>query len=353
MNKIEKLRKDFLNTGIDAILITGEANRRYISNFTGSNGYIIISNSGAFFITDSRYTNQAKEECIGFEVIEYGNLIEIMKDVFRKEGVKRVGVEEDILTYSQLEFFKNSINFIDFVSSKNCVEKLREVKDSAELENMRIAAEIGDRAFKYILDYIKPGVTEQDIAIELEYFMKKNGASNVSFDTIVASGKRTAMPHAHPTNVKINERDIVLMDYGCIYNGYCSDMTRTIFVGKPLEEYIEVYNIVFEAQCRAIKTVKAGVTGKYVDSVARDYIFDKGYGKNFGHGLGHSVGLEIHEKPTFSPVEESIIQNNMVITVEPGIYVNNLCGVRIEDTVIVGNNGCEILTNSSKDIIIL
>ena len=208
-------------------------------------------------------------------------------------------------------------------------------------------------AFEHILPFIKPGITEREIALELEFFMKKQGASALSFDTIVAVGERSALPHANLTDKKVEDGKVVLLDYGCVYEGYCSDMTRTVAVGYADDKTKNIYNIVLNAQLKAIENIKAGVSGVAVDKIARDIIADGGYGDNFNHALGHGLGLKVHEQPTLSPRSEDILKTGNVVSVEPGIYVEGFCGVRIEDIVIVREDGCENLTLSPKDLIIL
>jgi len=229
----------------------------------------------------------------------------------------------------------------------------RMIKDETELQTIAKAEAIGDAAFTHILDYVKPGVTEADIALEIEFFMKRQGASKLSFDTIVASGPNSSMPHAQVTNRKLQMGDFVTMDFGCVYQGYCSDMTRTVAIGEPTEEMRKVYQIVFDANIRAMEAIREGVKCNEIDAVARDYIKSQGYGDYFGHGLGHGVGLDIHEEPRFSPKCDVITKENMVITDEPGIYLPGRFGVRIEDLVVVKKDGYEKLSHSDKQLIVL
>ncbi len=231
------------------------------------------------------------------------------------------------------------------------VEKLREIKDDEELKAIRKAASIGDRAFEHILGFLKPGVSERDIALEMEYLMKREGASRLSFETIVASGKRSSLPHAQPTGKKLEVGDFVTLDFGCIYDGYCSDMTRTVVIGSADSEQKKIYSIVLEAQKEALAALKAGLTGVEVDKVARNMIEDAGYGQYFGHGLGHSLGLDIHENPRVSFTSDEVLMPDMVVTIEPGIYIPDFGGVRIEDLVRVTVEGYENFCVSTKELL--
>jgi Xaa-Pro aminopeptidase len=236
---------------------------------------------------------------------------------------------------------------------KGFIEELRRVKSEDEIALIAKAEAISDEAFSHVIKLIKPGMTELEIAMELEFQMRRAGASGVSFDTIVASGKRSSMPHGVATDKKVEIGDFITMDYGCIYQGYCSDITRTIALGQVDEKQETVYNLVRKAQEEALAAIKAGVTGKEVHMAAQNVFQDAGYGAFFGHGLGHSVGLEIHEEPRFSPKAEDVMQENMVITVEPGLYLPNWGGVRIEDLVVIKKDGYINLTHSPKELIIL
>ena len=255
-----------------------------------------------------------------------------------------------MLGYKEL-IRKYKIN--NLVETEHIIEKQRMIKDQEEISSLEKACEITDNCFQYILTYIKPGMTERQIADEIEEYYKKR-TEGLSFETIVASGENTSKPHAVPTDRKIQENDIITIDMGCKVNGYCSDMTRTFFVGNEIsDKQKEIYDIVLEANKMAIKQVKAGMKCSDLDKVARDYIASKGYGDNFGHGLGHGIGLEIHEAPTVSPAGDIILEENMLITIEPGIYIDGFSGVRIEDDVIVKKDGCVVLNKSNKELIMI
>lgn len=339
---------------IDAILVTSPYNMRYISGFAGGEGVLYITDKKSILFTDSRYTIQAKAEAKMFDVVESANLlktIEKLKVLFEEEKVETVAIEDEALTYKEARLFMDISDKMHWVGLESRLDKLRIIKTEKELKKLEMAEAIGDAAFSHILTVIKPGITELEIAAELEYHMKKNGATKVSFDTIVASGIHSSMPHAIPTTKKVELGDFVTMDFGCMVDGYCSDMTRTIVVGKADEKQKEIYNVVLKAQLESLAAVKAGVKGSQVDAVARNIIKEAGYGDCFGHGLGHSVGLFIHEEPRFSPVCEEIILPNTIMTVEPGIYVDGFGGVRIEDMIVVTKDGYRNFAHSDKNLI--
>ncbi len=348
MNKIDKLKNYISNNNLDGILITSMPNAFYLSGFTGDNVILLVTNNENLLITDSRYTLQAMEQSPDFKVITAkGGLI---KEI---SGYKKLGFEAETVTCKQLDGFKKHLDRCDFVDCSAFLREIRIVKTPDEIENIRIAARIADDAFSHILSYAKVGMTEKDIALELEFFMRKNGGEAVSFDTIVAAGDHGAMPHAEPGDRVIKQGDCVVMDFGCKYKGYCSDMTRTIFFGQPSDEMLRIYNSVLKAQLSAINVIKAGVDESYPDSVARDMLKEEGLEEYFTHSLGHGVGVEIHEDPRMAPKCDGILKENMLVTVEPGVYIENFIGVRIEDLVVVTCDGCENLTKSEKEVIII
>lgn len=344
------------NRNLDAMVITDPFNMCYVSGFRGGEGVLYISGTQKVLITDSRYTEQAENES-DFTVVEENRehprttiLRECMEKEEKTEGF-RMGYEDQSLLCSQFDKMRADLDVTEWVPMKGDVDALRQIKSEEELAYLAKAEEIGDKAFEKILTILKPGMTELEVAAELEYQMKKEGAENLSFSTIVASGLNSSMPHAIPGEKKLEEGDFVTMDFGCTYKGYCSDMTRTVVLGKASEKQKEIYNTVLKAQLAALDTIKAGVTGKSVDQVARDIIAEAGYGDCFGHGLGHSVGLFIHEEPRLSPNGETVLEEGMIETVEPGIYVPGFGGVRIEDMVAVTKEGCVNFTHSPKELI--
>ena len=353
MEKLAKLRESFSTYGIDGILITSPYNRRYISNFTGTAGVVLISAEKAQFITDFRYIEQASKQCEGFEIIKFSDTIpkEIVGQV-KKLGITKLGFEEDYLTYSLFKVYDEEVK-ADLVPITGVIEKLRLIKTDAEIKILKEAADIADAAFKHILEFIKPGKTEMEVSNELEFFMRKAGATSSSFDTIVASGVRSALPHGVASDKVIEKGDMVTLDFGAYYKGYVSDITRTVAVGEPDSRLKEIYQIVLDAQLRGMDGLKPGLTGKQADALTRDYITEKGYGDNFGHSTGHGIGLEVHEGPALSRRSDFVLEPGMVVTCEPGIYVPGLGGVRIEDDTLITNDHNEVLTHSTKNLIIL
>ncbi|MFK9093252.1 M24 family metallopeptidase [Bacillus salipaludis] len=353
MEKIEKLRSNFSQHGIDGILITSPFNRRYISNFTGSAGVVLISADKAQFITDFRYIEQATKQCEGFEIIKFsGSIPEEAARLAKKLGIQKLGFEEDHLTYSSFKVYEKEIE-AELVPTSGIIEKLRLIKTDAEINILKVAADIADAAFKHILDFIHPGKTELEVSNELEFFMRRAGATSSSFDTIVASGHRSALPHGVASDKVIETGDLVTLDYGAYYNGYVSDITRTVAVGEPNTKLKEIYSIVLEAQLRGMAGIKPGITGKEADALTRNYISEKGYGEYFGHSTGHGIGLEVHEGPGLSMKSDIVLEPGMVVTCEPGIYIPGLGGVRIEDDTLITKDHNEALTHSTKELIIL
>lgn len=357
MNRIERLREKLKAEKLDGIILLNDSNIRYMSDYTGSDAYAIITEQSNTFITDSRYTEQAEAECKLFEVIQWGKALlglqETIQDICTKKGIKKMAFERQHVTFEMYEKLIKALPEVELIPTSGLVEDLRSIKEVEEVACIRKAAQFADEAFTEILKYIRPGVSEKDVERELQYLIKKQGADDVGFSSIVASGKRSSLPHAIPSDKKIEYGDFVTLDFGAMYKGYRSDMTRTIIVGAVDDKQKEIYEIVKAAQAAASKSIKAGIPCKVADASARDYITNAGYGDYFGHGLGHGVGLDIHEEPYLSHSSEKILEVGNVVTVEPGVYLPNWGGVRIEDTVVVGENGIEVVTNSSKELIIL
>ncbi|MGI6686342.1 MAG: M24 family metallopeptidase [Bacillota bacterium] len=354
--RVEKVLKGMEEQGIDGLFLMREANIRYISGFTGGDSFVLLTPHHKIFITDSRYTEQAEQECPGFEIVQYlgscPGLEETISNLAEVHRIKKIGFEQDDVTFKIYDKLRRTLgNKTELVPTSGLVEAVRLVKDVREIACIKRAAEIVDEVFTYILGVIKQGPREKDIAIEIEYQMKKKGASHPAFSTIVASGPRGSLPHAIPSERVIKTGDLITMDFGAVYQGYCSDITRTVSVGEPTEKQKEIYRIVKEAQEAGLNAVRAGIEGSAADKAARDVIEKAGYGPNFGHGLGHGVGLEIHEEPSLNTKCRKVLAAGSVVTVEPGIYIPNWGGVRIEDTVLVTEEGCEILTHATKDLI--
>jgi Xaa-Pro aminopeptidase len=353
MDNYKRVQKINQNLNIDAVLISNGNNMRYVSGFAGETGYLYISKKHHMVITDFRYTYQAEAEAEGYEIVTIGSggYEEAINDILKKDNVKRLGFESMDMLYSKYQDLMKMLQVDELVPIKDEITRLRRIKTPKELEYIRQAESIGDKVFSEILTFIKPGMTELEVAARIEYLLKVYGGEKTSFSAIVASGVNSSMPHAVPSKKKIENGDFLTMDFGCVYEGYCSDMTRTIVVGKASDKQKEIYNIVLEAQQAALDVIKPGLKGKEVDKVARDIIYKAGYEGCFGHGLGHSVGLFIHEDPRFSAAEEDIIEAGMAITVEPGIYVRGFGGVRIEDLVAITEDGYENYTYSDKSLI--
>jgi len=354
MGKIKKLREALVEKGLDALLVTSTYNRRYLTNFTGSSGVALITKDKALFITDFRYVEQATSQCEGFEIVKHEGLIssEVASQV-EKNGVAKIGFEQDHMTFSEYGTYRKVVAGAELVPVNGIIENLRLIKTDAEISIIKEATKIAESAFDHILGYIRPGVTELEVSNELEFYMRKLGATSSSFDIIVASGARSALPHGVASSKVIETGDFVTLDFGAYYKGYVSDMTRTVSVGEPDAELKKIYDIVLEAQLRGVNGIKAGITGKEADALTRDYITEKGYGEYYGHSTGHGIGLEVHEGPGLSFRSDLVLEPNMIVTCEPGIYIPNLGGVRIEDDLIVKNGGNENLMSSPKNLIIL
>lgn len=352
--RLKAFREQLKSKDIDAALIMKRENYIYLSGFTGSSAFLVITQDDAVLVTDFRYVEQAGAQAPLYEVIQYqGSLIIALNEIYKAKGIKRLGFEDGYITFDKFEEFKTKFDIGEFVALGGIVENLRYIKDESEISVIRQAVKIADDAFTHILGYIKPGVAEIEIAAELEYFMKKNGAKGASFETIVASGERASMPHGTASEKRIQQGDVITLDYGALYNDYCSDMTRTVFLGEPDKQLKKIYEIVLNAQLKSLEGSKKGLLGKEIDFIARDIISKAGFEKNFGHGLGHGVGLEIHEEPRLSPAGAIKMENGMVATVEPGIYVSGLGGVRIEDIIVINEDKPLILTQSTKEMIII
>jgi len=351
--RLDSFRLLFRKNGVDAVLVTNLANRTYLSGFTGSSGILFVTEERAVLITDFRYVEQAEVQAgiHGFEIVKYGsNLFLTIQELLDEENVSHIGFECEDVTFSFYDKLRKVSGSRELIPLKGMIEQIRMIKDDDEIALIEHACHIGDMAFERILTFIKPGVSEIEIAAEIEKFFLSKGVHS-SFDTIVASGVNGSMPHAQVSDKIICDGEFVTMDFGCSYKGYKSDMTRTVIVGKPAEDQINVYNIVLEAQLNGLKNAVSGFMARDVDLAARDIITNAGYGDCFGHSLGHGVGLEVHEKPSVSPSGDVVLQPKMVFSIEPGIYISGWGGVRIEDLVVLTENGPKILTKSSKKLI--
>lgn len=355
MRSLENLQRQ-MPPEIDAAIIFSRVNRQYLTGFRSSDGVFFVTRTSAVLIVDFRYIEAARAQAQGCEVVLLENRREQLLSLLSRHNVKTVGIEARELNLAEFNALRRdlpTVQVADTNALSDLIGALRTIKEPAEIECIKQAQDITDRAFSHILPFIKPGVAELDIALEIEFFMRKNGASATSFDLIVVSGENSSLPHGVPGDRKIQNGDFVTMDTGAVVGGYCSDMTRTVAVGDITDEMSRVYQTVLHAQLEAEKAIKAGVVCSSVDKIARDIIYEAGYRGCFGHGLGHSVGLEIHEEPRLSPPCAQTLRENMLMTVEPGIYLPGRFGVRIEDLVVVTESGCENLTQSPKELIVL
>ena len=344
-----------LDGEVDGLLLTSRYSRHYGAEFDIAEGIAIVTKKGCRYYTDSRYIESAQKNLKGFEVLDVrrgrdyaARLNESIADF----GVTTLGYEENYLTAAELQNFQEKLN-AKLVPFNDRIYGFRAVKEDWEIDRMRKAQKIADQAFQEVLPRIKAGMTELEVQAELIYCMYKNGAQGLSFDPIVVSGPNTSMPHGVAGDRVLEEGDFLTMDFGVLYQGYCSDTTRTVAIGYATEEMKKVYNVVLEAQKAGIAATRAGVTGQAVDGAARKVIVDAGYGEYFGHGYGHSLGLEIHEAPNMNMANDQPLPAGVVCSAEPGIYLPGKFGVRIEDVTILTEDGCEDITGITRDLIIL
>ncbi|MEG6522567.1 M24 family metallopeptidase [Desulfotomaculum sp. 1211_IL3151] len=354
IQRLVRLRQKMSEKGISHLFITKPENRYYLSGFTGTTGVLLIGQATADFFTDFRYIEQVKIQSPHFNVVKVEQIspFGLLSERLRNYKGEKLAFEAEDLSYKKYQELKHHLSDIELVPCEGLVEELRLIKDETEIKVIRQAMEIGDKAFSHILQYIRPGISELALTLELEFFMRQLGASGTAFDTIMASGPRSALPHGVASQRQLQMGDFLTMDFGALYQGYNSDMTRTVVLGQPDSKQLEIYHIVLEAQMAGLAAVKAGIPAKEVDAAARKVITSHGYGEFFGHGTGHGVGIAIHENPRLNTKDETMLQPGMVVTIEPGIYLPQWGGVRIEDSVLVTENGCEILTSSPKNELI-
>jgi len=354
MKNMEKYLS-LLNEEVDGLLLTSAYSRYYGAEYQIAEGVAIVSKAGCRYFTDSRYIEAAQNGIQGFEVIlmdrahPYNDLL---NEAIADFGLTVLGYEENYLSVAEFLNYQKNLN-AKLVPMHKQISGFRSVKEDWELDMMRKAQNIADAAFTEVLTKIHAGMTEKEVCAELIYCLLKNGGDGLSFSPIVVSGPNSSLPHGVPGERKLQEGDFITMDFGVRYKGYCSDMTRTVALGYATDEMKKVYNIVLEAQQAAIAATKTGMTGAQVDGVARKVIVDAGYGEYFGHGYGHSLGLEVHEMPSCSPSGNTVMEENMICSAEPGIYLPGKFGVRIEDVVIFKPDGCENITHSPKNLIII
>ena len=344
-----------LDGQVDGLLLTSRFSRMYGAEYDIAEGIAIVTKNGCRYFTDSRYIEAAQKNITGFQVMEMNRANpyhQLINQAIADFGVTALGYEECYLTVAELMGFQEKLN-AKLIPCHGKIYSFRAVKEPWELDRMRKAQQITDAAFSEMLTKIKPGLSEKQLQAELVYSLLKNGADGMAFEPIVISGPNTSMPHGVPGERIVQNGDFITMDFGALYQGYCADMTRTVAVGYATEEMVTVYNTVLQAQIAAIEATKAGIQGKQIDAVARKIITDAGYGSYFGHGYGHCLGMECHEAPNCNPSGETVMQVNMVSSAEPGIYLPDKFGVRIEDVVIFTEDGCENITQSPKNLIII
>ena len=356
MERLVKIRERLARAGLDAVLITDEKNQRYATGFAFTDGAVLITQTRALLFTDSRYI-EAAEKAVSpeIELRLFGagrRLTELVRASVEECMAQSVGAEEFSLPHGEYLAWERSLG-IELKPCQSIFNELRASKDESELENMRLAQSIAEKALSDVLGIIRPGVTERDIAAEITYRLLKHGGEGNSFDPIAVTGANSSMPHGVPSDAVVREGDFVTMDFGCVKNGYCSDMTRTVAVGYATDEMKNVYDTVLRAQLAGIAKAAAGVTGAEIDQAARSVIAQAGYGEYFGHAFGHSLGLYIHEPPVAAPSVKTPMPCGAVISAEPGIYLPGKFGVRIEDVLILREGGCEVITRAPKELVIL
>jgi Xaa-Pro aminopeptidase len=347
--RVAKLRNALVEHHLDAILVSQPENRCYLSGFTGSAGWLVITADQAVLATDFRYYEQVGHEAPDFELAKIETrLVDILPTLLADLGVKKLGFESQHVTVDELYTLSQATEDVEWQPLKRTVEAMRAVKDEDEIDALHRSTRLTDAAFDHLLGVIEPGTTERKVAWEIEAFMRTHSASKVAFDLIVGAGPNGALPHARAGDRIIRKGDPIVIDIGCVLDGYCSDMTRTICLGQPDPKYLEVWDVVLKAQEAAEEGIRAGITGAEADALARSVIEDAGYGPYFGHGLGHGVGLAVHEEPRASKLWPDALEAGMSLTIEPGIYLPGEFGVRIEDLVIVREDRVDILTRTPK-----
>jgi len=353
--RIAKLVAALEEQQIDAAIISEKNNLRYFSGFTAEEALLLIHHSARYLITDFRYIEQAQIECPDFEIVDAPGTKTgpFLRETCLSLDVKKLWFDDNTISFRTYSSYKEELKPIELIPDNDIPTGLRTIKTAEEVNYIKKAAELADKGFDYILTRICPGISEREIALELEFFLRRNGSEGLAFPIIAASGNNGSLPHAQPTDKKLETGEFLTLDFGCVVGGYCSDMTRTIALGEPEQELREIYQITLDAQQKALEIIGPGLTGKEVDKQARDHIYSKGYGEHFGHGLGHGVGLNVHEAPRLSMRGDKILKPGMVVSVEPGIYLPGKGGVRIEDLVVITETGYENLVYSEKELIIL
>ncbi|ABS60199.1 M24 family metallopeptidase [Fervidobacterium nodosum] len=357
--RLEEVKAKIFEKNVDAILVlnvesSNTVTTRYLSGFTGSFSALLITPKRHLIVTDSRYWTQVKEEST-FELVKYippKTFLDTIAELINSMELQKLAIEKDRISAGYFEDLREKLK-IEFEDVSSLLLEVRSRKTEEEIEKIKVAVEIAQEAFKKMLEIAKPGMKEYELAAYLEYQMKLFGADDRAFDTIIASGYRGALPHGKASEKVIEKGEAIVVDWGARYKGYNSDLTRVFSIGEPSDKVKEVHKIVYDAQQKALDSIKAGITGKEVDSIARNHIAESGYGEYFGHGLGHGLGLEVHENPSLSYRNEKPLEDGHIVTVEPGIYLEGEFGIRIEEDVVVRENGCEILSTLPREIIII
>lgn len=355
--RIIKLR-EFLNNPGEAILINNEVNIGYFCGFFHSEGYLLVTCNSVNLLVDFRYFEAAQKKAIGANVICFNKLTESIIRILKDENISNLYFESESITVSKFQFFKRNLSEDNFhcVSGGGLdshIQNIRMIKDKTELEKIQTAQNIAEKSYLEMLNFLKPGITERELSARLEFYMKMNGAEDISFDLITITGKKTSLPHGVPSDDVVKEGDFFTCDFGSVYEGYHSDTTRTVAVGFATDQMAEIYDIVLKAQLAALEKIKSGVKCCEIDITARDIITDAGYGDCFGHSTGHGVGLDIHEQPYVSQKSDTVLKSGMIITDEPGIYLPNQFGVRIEDMLCVTESGYKNFVSLPKELIVI
>ena len=355
MNQIARIREELIRRGLDAVLVTDEKNQRYAAGFPFTDGVVLVAKEKAFLLTDSRYIEAAEQQAEGAEVHMFDQqhpLAALLKQAIAESGAQKIAAEDQKLSHAGFLAWEKKLG-VSLESAGSLFETLRAVKSEEEIASMIHAQRISEQALDEVLHIIKPGMTEREVAAELVYRMLRHGSEGNSFDPIVVTGTKTSMPHGVPGDKVIRSGDFVTMDFGCLKDGYCSDMTRTVAVGSATEEMKNVYYTVLKPQLAGIAAARAGVKGKDIDNAARTVIADAGYGEYFGHGFGHCLGLDIHEPPFAGPRGEAPLPAGSLSSAEPGIYLPGRFGVRIEDVMIIREDHAEVITKAPKSELIV
>lgn len=348
--RLEKIRELLTDNSLDAVIIRSPENIFYFSGFRGSEGLLLISSHESVLITDFRYMTYAKESLGHLTVMERRKDQNPIYALIERSNLKRIGFEATHTPYSIYSEWKERLKGVELIPFRNEIDRIRGIKEPSELDLIMKAIRISEEAIIEVLDNLRPGKTERELALEIDIAMMRKGAERPSFDTIVASGERTALPHARPTDKVIKEGEAVIIDFGCQYEGYCSDQTLTIFLGEVHPVLKRLRDVVSEAKERAVAAMREGVEAKTIDLIARSFIENEGFGIYFGHGTGHGIGLAVHEFPQINETSDGILESQMVVTVEPGIYIPKLGGVRLEDMVLVGEGHSTVLTRLNKEL---